>query len=172
VTGTVLAAVAASALDEARIVEVSCDGLRVSQQGLPGGTVFEVGVIDAPSGAKLAEADVTSTAAGTIDVRIAARLRDVRQIVVEVERRSDGAEYGEVGADLPQPCSTASAAPSPLLPSPSSSPSSAAAPSCEPTPAAGKKDDGTDTSRVPVVLIAAAGLLVAAGALAVRRRRA
>jgi MYXO-CTERM domain-containing protein len=168
VTGTVLAAVAASALDEARIVEVSCDGLRVSQQGLPGGTAFEVGVIDAPSGAKLAEADVTSTAAGTIDVRIAARLRDVRQIVVEVERRSDGAEYGEVGADLPQPCSTTPAAPSPLLPSPSSS----VAPSGEPTPAAAAKDDGTDTSRVPVVLIAAAGLLVAAGALAVRRRRA
>jgi hypothetical protein len=166
--------------------------VRVTQRGLPPGVPLEVNVVNTRTGVKLGEVDVVSSSAGTIDVQLPASLRDVQQVVVEVERRSDETELGEVGADLPQPCSTtpqplhpltASTAPSPATttsataapapigpvarpPDDASSPPSSAAPSA-PSSSPSSGDDGWGMFRLLVLI----GALVVGAALARRRFR-
>ncbi len=115
-------------------MDVSCTGLRVTQVGLPPDAAVEVVAVDAVSGRALADLDVRSGPDGSLDVRLAADLTSVTRLAVEVE--IDHQEYGEAGADLPQPCSAAPTvpafAPPTRPPAPSTGPS--AAPSASPVP--------------------------------------
>ena len=110
----------AAALDEAQITEVTCDGLRVTQRGLPARLSVEVAVLETSTGHELAEVDARADAGGSLDVRVPVALRGVRQIVVEVE--SGHTEYGEAGADLPQPCTRSPSRPVITRPTPTAAP--------------------------------------------------
>jgi hypothetical protein len=188
----------ALALDEAQITDVTCTGLHVTQRGLPPRLEVEVDVVDSHSGRKLADVDTAADASGYLDVHVAAALRDVQQIVVEVESRATGTEYGEAGADLPQPCSDrpapivtegvgrAAATPAPRpagfigprvagpTPSARTAPAPTGTPAATPAPAAASGDpaqDGTDGRIVALVVVGVALLGAAGVAVAVRRGR-
>lgn len=186
-----MAAQAAYALDEAQITDITCDGLRVTQQGLPPGLEVEVVVLNAPKGTELAEVYSRVSAAGRVDVRVPVNLRGVAQIVVEVEQRSDGTEYGEAAADL-KPCTPAPAgsAPAavpapvtnatplpfgPVAPGRRSAAASVTTPATasEATPGAEPPAAAPDTSGVPGLLLGgvAALLIVTAGVGLLARRR-
>jgi hypothetical protein len=106
-------------------------------------------------------------------------LRGVRQVVVEVERRSDENELGEVGADLPQPCSTSARPLQPTVqpsaaavsPAPVAVPTSrAASPPSVTAPSAAEPDAerGRTWWLIPLLLIGG-GLAVVGGVLFGRR---
>jgi hypothetical protein len=115
----------ATALDEAQISAVSCSGLTVTQVGLPANVPVEVALYDTTVGNPLAEVAARADAAGRLSVRLLVSLRDVRQVVAEVEHADhEGVEYGEVGADLPTPCSPT---PRPVAPAVLASPHPVAA---------------------------------------------
>lgn len=85
---------------------MSCNGLLLTQRGLPSRQQVEVVAHDAQRGTQLAQVDARADARGYLSVRLAMHLRDVEQIVVEVEKPgSESVEYGEAAADLPTPCS-------------------------------------------------------------------
>jgi hypothetical protein len=179
---------AAIALDEAQIHDVTCAGLRVTQRGLPASQQVEVELVDTRHGRELAAKVVRTDAAGRLDVRLAADLRGVPQVLVEVKIGSS--EYGEAGADLPQPCSAspgppvlATAPPVPTSGTPpvatlSAAPSAQAVPS-SPAVSAGAPSAGAaapdreaaDSDSRLLMALAALAAVAAAGAAAVAVRR-
>jgi hypothetical protein len=177
----------AAALDEAQITDVTCDGLRVTQRGLPADQAVEVAVIETSSGRTLAEVDARASTGGLLDLRVPVALRGVRQIVVEVE--AGHTEYGEAGADLPQPCTRSPSQPVLSQRTPTSSPVASPrmigpvvpgvhrtepAAGTTPSPAAGASSTAEDGVgwRVVLAVVAALGLLLAgAVAMASRVRR-
>jgi hypothetical protein len=122
-------------------------------------------------------------------VRVAVDLRGVPQVVVDV--KVDRSEYGEVGADLPQPCSRSPQAPTePPVPVPSplpasASPSRATAPSpaatLVPPPASSSaspvaaapqpSQPAADRSPWPYLALGALCLVALGAAVRYRRRR-
>jgi hypothetical protein len=176
----------AAALDEAQITDVTCAGLHVTQRGLPDHLDVEVVVIETASGRTLKTVDAKTGADGLLDLRVAVALRGVRQIVVEVE--SGHTEYGEAGADLPQPCSRTPAQPVTARPVPSTSPVASprmigpvppgapvGAPAASPSPSSRRApmaDDGGLGPGTVIAIVGGLGLLLAAvGFLASRGRR-
>ena len=100
-TGPVLAMV-----DSPRLEEVTCQGLRVRQAGLPASTELEVEVSDPRTGRELARQETKTDAAGRLDTRIAARFDGVSQLAVEVEREGAGkeVELAETIHEFDRPC--------------------------------------------------------------------
>lgn len=107
-TGALLLAGPALAVDEAQLSELSCTGLRVSQAGLPPGLSGTLEVLDPRSNRTLRETRVTTDATGRYDVRVAAPLRGLPRVDVELKVGDD--EYAETGTDLRVDCRPALAA--------------------------------------------------------------
>lgn len=107
-TGVLLLAGPALAVDEAQLSELSCTGLRVSQAGLPPGLSGRLEVLDPRSNRTLRETRVTTDATGRYDVRVAAPLRGLPRVDVELKVGDD--EYAETGTDLRADCRPALAA--------------------------------------------------------------
>ena len=160
VAGLVVAS-PAEALTEARIVNVSCSGMRVVQTGLPPRTAFRVEAIDARDGSRLAEREARSTEAGRLDVRIHVDLHGVHRLHGEVSKvNSPKAEYGEADVSLDRHCRVTGTQPVAL---PSTQTPGAPA-TAAPTKGSG---DGTWLA----VAVGAGVLALVAGLLLGRRRR-
>jgi hypothetical protein len=124
----VVSAGPACALTEARIVDVTCDGLRVVQTGLPPSTGFVVEAINAANGRTLAERTVRSTPGGRLDVRLRTDLHHIRRLHGEVAKAgSPDAEYGEADVSLDAHCRVTGTSPLPQ-PTTSATPSPRALP--------------------------------------------
>jgi hypothetical protein len=97
---------AVAMVDSPRLEEVTCQGLRVRQTGLPAATAFVVEVSDPESGRALARQETRSDAAGTLDTRIVARFDTATQLAVEVEREGAGeeVEFAEAIHEFDRPC--------------------------------------------------------------------
>ncbi len=93
-------------VDSPRLEEVTCQGLRVRQSGLPAATAFVVEVSDPQSGRELARRQARSDAAGRLDTRIAVRFDAVSQLAVEVEGEGVGqeVELAEAIHEFDRPC--------------------------------------------------------------------
>lgn len=98
-------------VDSPRLEEVTCQGFRVRQTGLPAATALVVEVSDPTSGRELAHHETRSDAAGRLDTRIAARFDGVSQLAVEVEREGNGqaVELAETIYEFDRPCPTSPA---------------------------------------------------------------
>jgi hypothetical protein len=97
---------AVAMVDSPRLEEVTCQGLRVRQTGLPADAALQVEVSDPQSGRELARQEARSDAAGTLDTRIAARFDGAMQLAVEVERETGGeeVELAESIHEFDRPC--------------------------------------------------------------------
>ncbi|MDQ1696405.1 MAG: hypothetical protein QOJ03_1758 [Frankiaceae bacterium] len=122
----------AVALTEARIIDVSCHGMRIVQTGLPPRAEFTVEALNAADGQVLAERRVRSSARGRLDVTFRISLRGVHRLHGEVSKRSG--EYGEADVSLDARCRVTGTGPPPEPPL--TQPTSTA-------PAAGSPDAGT-----------------------------
>jgi hypothetical protein len=93
-------------VDSPRLEEVTCQGLRVRQTGLPADTTLEVEVSDPRSGRELARREARSDAAGTLDTRVVARFDGAMRLAVEVEREAGGEELelAESIHEFDRPC--------------------------------------------------------------------
>lgn len=92
----------ALALDEAQVSQPTCDGVLVSQRGLPPGAAVEIVAHDAQAGTTLTKTDATVPASGNLSLRIGVPLRGVKHLVVDVEHAGD--EYGEAAMDVTSVC--------------------------------------------------------------------
>jgi hypothetical protein len=136
---------------------VTCDGLRVTQTGLPPSTEFEVIVLNPEKPfPRLREVKVDSDARGRLDVKVRVSLRGLRRVDVEVERKSDEEEFAETGVDLDLPCTP-----------PATTPPTQNANTSRPTGYIPSKKSKSSRAWVPVAIAAAAG--VAVGIWLVRR---
>jgi hypothetical protein len=97
---------AVAMVDSPRLEEVTCQGLRVRQTGLPAATAFVVEISDPGSGRALARQETRSDATGAIDTRIAAPFDAAAQLAVEVERKGVGqeVEFAEAIHEFDRPC--------------------------------------------------------------------
>ena len=97
---------AVAMVDSPRLEEVTCQGLRVRQTGLPAATAFVVEVSDPESGRALARQETRSDAAGAIDTRIAGPFDAATKLAVEVEREGAGqeVEFAEAIHEFDRPC--------------------------------------------------------------------
>jgi hypothetical protein len=166
-------ALPADALTEARILDVTCGGLRIVQTGLPPDTLFEAEAIDAVDGRVLTEREVRSTADGGLDVRLTADLHGVHRLHGEVSRAADDEEYGEADVDLNAHCRIVGRKPlSPSTPGSSSVPAPSGR-AAAPSPAADQPHDpaGDDHWLSLGILAAAVGAFGAGLFLLARRRR-
>lgn len=143
-------------LTEARLTDITCNGLHVTQTGLPASRAFEVHVLDPVVARVLTEQRTASDPGGNLDVVVAVSLRGLTRVHVEVERVDTAAEYAEVDADLDLPCT-----PHPA----STAPSAAIGPATSATRGA---SSGPPLWLVPVGIGA---LAVAGGWVLLRRRR-
>jgi hypothetical protein len=105
------ATAAAAAVDSPRLEEVTCQGLRVRQTGLPAGTPFVVEVADPQTGREFARREARSSGAGALDIRITADFAGAGQLVVEVETEQGGqeVEFAEAIHEFERPCPAAQA---------------------------------------------------------------
>jgi hypothetical protein len=99
-------AVAVAMVDSPQLEEVTCQGLRVRQTGLPASTALVVEVSDPQSGRQLARQEARSDAAGLLDIRIVAPFDAARQLAVEVESEREGqeVELAEAVHEFDRPC--------------------------------------------------------------------
>ena len=97
---------AVAMVDSPRLEEVTCQGLRVRQTGLPAATAFVVEISDPGPGRALARQETRSDATGAIDTRIAASFDAATQLAVEVERKGAGreGEFAEAIHEFDRPC--------------------------------------------------------------------
>jgi hypothetical protein len=93
-------------VDSPRLEEVTCQGLRVRQTGLPADATLQVEVSDPQSGRELARQEARSDDAGTLDTHIAARFDGAMQLAVEVEGETGGeeVELAEAIHEFDRPC--------------------------------------------------------------------
>jgi hypothetical protein len=166
-------AVPADALTEARILDVSCGGLRIVQTGLPPDTRFEVEALDAADGRVLTESVARSTTGGRLDVRLATDLRGVHRLHGEVTRTAGDEEYGEADVDLNARCQVVGRKP---VSAPTPGAASVPPPSghvAEPSPAASQPRDSSGGGHGLGLGLLGGSLAVFGAALAVvvRRRR-
>lgn len=99
-------------VDSPRLEEVTCQGLRVRQTGLPASVPLEVEVSGPRTGRELARQEVRSDAAGTLDTRVVGRFDGAAQLVVEVEEEGGGSEVelAETVYEFDRPCPAAAVA--------------------------------------------------------------
>jgi hypothetical protein len=98
-------------VDSPRLEEVTCQGLRLRQAGLPASAALVVKVSDPRSGRQLARQETRSDAAGRLDTRVAARFDGASQLAVEVEAEhgDQEVELAEAIHELDRPCPDGSA---------------------------------------------------------------
>jgi hypothetical protein len=109
--GALALLVGAPAVDSPRLEQVTCQGLRVRQSGLPARTAFVIEVTDPQSGREFARQEARSNGAGMLDARIAAPFDGAGQLAVEVEAERAGqeVEFAEAIHDFDRPCPAAQA---------------------------------------------------------------
>jgi hypothetical protein len=108
---TASGAAAALTVDSPRLEQVTCEGIRVRQTGLPAQRLFVVEVTNPETGQEFARQKVLSTEAGSIDARITAGFEGARQLAVEVEANqgNEEVEFAEAIHEFDQPCPAAQA---------------------------------------------------------------
>jgi hypothetical protein len=155
----------AFAVDEIQFEHVSCTGLRISQQGLPSATTFEVLVIDPVKARVLLERDVRTDGSGMLRARLPVALDGLSRVDVEVESPSGDDEYGEAGTDLHLPCTPKSASPSAVV---TAGPEATHAATAR---EATSETDGGSAAWLPFAVAGAVATVAGGAVLAVARRR-
>jgi hypothetical protein len=102
----------AAVVDSPRLDQITCQGFRVRQGGLPASSALVVEVADPASGRELAHQSATSNAAGMLDTRVAGPFDGASELVIEVEIERGGDEVELAGAvhEFDRPCPTGSSA--------------------------------------------------------------
>jgi hypothetical protein len=97
---------AAAAVDSPRLDQVTCQGLRVRQGGLPASAEVVIEVGNPTSGRELARQKAASNAAGVLDTRVAGPFDGASELVVEVEieRGDEEVELAEAVHEFDRPC--------------------------------------------------------------------
>jgi hypothetical protein len=99
---------AAAAVDAPRLEQVTCQGFRVRQSGLPASAELVVEVGDPTSGRELARREAAANAAGVLDTRVTGPFDGASELVVEVEieRGGEEVELAEAVHEFDRPCPT------------------------------------------------------------------
>jgi hypothetical protein len=96
----------AAAVDSPQLDQVTCQGLRIRQTGLPASTALVIEVADPASGREFARQEAMSSGAGVLDTRVAAPFHGASELVVEVEveRGGEEVEFAEAVHEFDRPC--------------------------------------------------------------------
>ena len=100
-----------AAVDSPRLEQVTCQGLRIRQSGLPPQRLLVVEITNPETGQEFARQQVLSDEAGDIEARITAGFHGARQLAVEVEaeRGDEEVEFAEAIHEFDHPCPAAPA---------------------------------------------------------------
>jgi hypothetical protein len=146
---------------EAELTDITCQGFRVTETGLPPSDAYEVKVYDPDHPLPpLQEIPARSDAHGRLDVQVRQSLAGLFRVDVEVELVRGKVEYAETGRDLRLPCSPRSPTAGGTSPSLNTH-----------RPTGYRRSSRHDLSWLPIAIAVVAGLGVGAW-LVLRGRRA